>query len=129
VRRIGIALVLLGIGAATWFTWLARPDTESRCDREPNLVMATAGPDNVLDLPTERECRRLATVELAKGMGLGGSLVIGGLVLIAVGSSRHRVKTDRAETAAAAAASRGRRSEDGSQWWDGYRWLPIHRDE
>lgn len=121
--------MVLGIGAATWFTWLARPDIGSRCDREPNLVVATAGPDKVLDHPTERECRRLATVELAKGMGLGGSLVIGGLVLIVVGPSRHRVNTDRVETAAAAAASGVRRSEDGSQWWDGYRWLPIHRDE
>ena len=62
--------MVLGIGAATWFTWLARPDTGSRCDREPNLVVATAGPDKVLDHPAERECRRLATVELAKGMGL-----------------------------------------------------------
>ena len=129
MRRLGIGIVLLGLAAATWFTWLERPESGTRCDREPNLIVATTGADRTLQLEHERECRRLATVEVAKGVGVGSALVVLGLVVVVVSPSRRRVKADRVNKAASAVSTRERRSEDGTQWWDGYRWLRIERDE
>lgn len=129
MRRLGIGIILLGLAAATWFTWLERPEASTRCDREPNLIVATTGADRTLQLERERECRRLAIVEVAKGVGVGSASVILGLVVILVSPSRQRVKADRVDKAASAVSVRERRSEDGTQWWDGYRWLRIKRDE
>ena len=95
----------------------------------PNLIVATTGADRTLQLEHERECRRLATVEVAKGVGVGSALVVLGFVVIVVSPSRRRVQADRVDKAASAVSARERRSEDGTQWWDGYRWLRIERDE
>jgi hypothetical protein len=128
VREAGVALTLIGLAVVTWFALLTSPEPEYVCGSSSNLVVLWSGYDTFPELPAEAECRRRAGVELAKGLALGGTMAVGGLVLAVAGHGRRRLRDAQSGVTRGAEAGRVRRSEDGSQWWDGYRWHRITPD-
>ncbi len=129
MRKIGIAITLVGIAVLVWFAVLSSPQPASTCGNDPNVVVAWQSLDGLPDGSDQLECRRLALVGLAKGLGLSAPLItVGLLIAVSAGASdRSRQREEREHTATVAAATRQRPSSDGTKWWDGYRWQTTTR--
>ncbi len=129
MRKIGISITLVGMAVLIWFAVLSSPQPESVCGDDRNIVVAWQSLDGLPEGSDQLECRRLALVGVAKGLGLSAPLITVGL-LIAVSASagdRSRQSEQREVEANAAAATRQRPSSDGTKWWDGYRWQSTTR--
>jgi hypothetical protein len=116
-----------GIAGVLWFAVLTTPAPEARCGTDPNILVAWGVSDLIVP-GWEHDCRRTATINLAAGVGASAVPIIGGAVLIVLGIGRRRTRLARERSEAIASAEYGKRSQDGSHWWDGYRWQRITDD-